>query len=58
MFNEIESEEENKCALCGSTPAYFDYDRMMYLCELCREELDFEEEAFGYFFWGMMLSEW
>lgn len=56
MFNEVEA--EHKCELCGNTPAYFDYDRMMYLCEWCMEELDFEEEAFGYFLWGMMLSEW
>jgi hypothetical protein len=58
MFQETEPEENLKCELCGYAPAYFDYDKMMYLCEFCREELNFEDEVFGYFLWGMMLSEW
>lgn len=58
MSDEIESEGNHECELCGCGPAYFDYDRMTYLCELCREELEFEDEAFGYFLWGMMLSAW
>jgi hypothetical protein len=55
----IEGLPNHECELCGYTPAYFDYYyKMIYLCKFCKEELDFEDEAFAYFLWGMMLSTW